>query len=74
MTQENVIKASDILFKIGVPLLLFLLGLIGRSISSQLDNLSSEIRSLQSEMRVSIEEMRVEQAVMREKIKLHHGG
>jgi len=75
MTQENALKVTDLVFKLGVPILLFLLGLIGSSIRSQLDTLSTDIRSLQREVTTQIETIKVDAAVLRTRVEvLERGG
>jgi hypothetical protein len=75
MTQENALKVTDLVFKLGVPILLFLLGLIGNSIRSQLDTLSTDIRSLQREVTTQIETIKVDAAVLRTRVEvLERGG
>jgi hypothetical protein len=74
MTQENVLKTGDFLFKFAVPLLLFLLGLLSNASLAHLRELSGDIKELRKELRASIEEVRIEQAVMKEKLKSISGG
>jgi len=75
VTQENALKVTDLVFKLGVPILLFLLGLIGNSIRSQLDSLSSDIKSLQKEMTTHIETIKVDAAVLKTRVEvLERGG
>lgn len=74
MTRDSAVKATDFAFKILVPVLLLLLGIIGSSINDRLKSLSSDVNSLQKEVQVRIEGLRIEQAILKEQVKSLKGG
>lgn len=74
MTRDSAVKATDFAFKILVPVLLLLLGVIGSSINDRLKSLSSDVNSLQKEVQVRIEGLRIEQAILKEQVKSLKGG
>lgn len=74
MTQENALKVTDLVFKLGVPILLFLLSLVGNSIRGQLDTLSSEIKTLQREVTTQIESIKVDAAILKTRVEVIERG
>jgi len=66
---------SDIVYKIGVPILMFLISLIANSIKDRMQRIEDEVKTLRQDISVNFEQIRVESAIMKTRLEvLEKGG